>query len=105
MRHRHPNTGVVAPDHLAELVGAAITDVGLTAVQRTQHLAHGEVPVFGPEAVKGLEFDGVVIVNAHEILDGTARGARLLYVSLTRAVQVVELVGDAAPPAVLDLHP
>jgi len=105
IRHRHPNTGVVAPEHLHELVGAALADVGLTAVQRTQHLAHGEVPVFGPEAVKGLEFDGVAIVNAHEILDGTARGARLLYVSLTRAVQVVELVGDAAPPAVLDLHP
>ncbi|MEX0846841.1 MAG: hypothetical protein WD023_03600 [Ilumatobacteraceae bacterium] len=104
MRHRHPNTGVVAPDHLADLVAEALAAAGLTAVQRTQHLAHGEVPVFGPEAVKGLEFDGVVIVNAHEILDGTARGARLLYVSLTRAVQVVELVGDSHPPAVLGLR-
>jgi DNA helicase IV len=61
------------------------------------------VPIFSPEAVKGLEFDGVVIVNAHEIFDGTARGARLLYVALTRAVQVVELVGDAPPPPELGL--
>lgn len=104
MRHRHHNSGVVAPDHLLDLVADALAGIGLAAVQRTQHLAHHEVPVFGPEAVKGLEFDGVVIVNAHQILDGTPRGARLLYVSLTRAVQVVELVGDAPPPAELGLH-
>ena len=58
---------------------------------------------FTAEGVKGLEFDGVVIVNAHEWLDGSPRGARLLYVALTRAVQVVSLVSDAPPPGVLGL--
>ena len=62
-------------------------------------LAHDDVPVFGPEAVKGLEFDGVVVVNAHEIFDGSARGARLLYVAMTRAVQVLHLVADAPFPS------
>ena len=55
------------------------------------------------EAVKGLEFDGVVVVNAHQIFDGSALGARLLYVAMTRAVQVLHLVGDAPPPPQLGL--
>jgi DNA helicase IV len=38
----------------------------------------------------------VVVVNPAEIFDGTPRGARLLYVSMTRAVQVLRMVGDAA---------
>ena len=66
-------------------------------------LAYGDVPVFTAEAVKGLEFDGVVVVNAHQIFDGSALGARLLYVAMTRAVQVLHLVGDAPPPAELEL--
>ncbi len=60
------------------------------------------MPLFGPEAVKGLEFDGVVVVNPHEILDGTTRGARLLYVAMTRAVQELAFVSDRhRPPSVL----
>jgi DNA helicase IV len=69
-----------------------------------------EIPLFVPEEVKGLEFDGVVVVNPHEILaeaDGhngvTARGARLLYVAMTRAVQELHFVTDAEPPAVLGM--
>ena len=40
------------------------------AVDHVHELGHDDVPLFGPEAVKGLEFDGVVVVNPHEILDG-----------------------------------
>ena len=95
VRHRHHNTGVVAaPGRHADVV-AALAAAGLSAVDRVHDLAHDDVPLFTPEAVKGLEFDGVVVVNPHEILDGTPRGARLLYVSMTRAVQVLHLVGDA----------
>ena len=62
--------------------------------------------MFGPELVKGLEFDGVVVVNPHEILgdrsaDVTARGARLLYVAMTRAVQELSFVSDRPPPTVI----
>ena len=64
-------------------------------------LGHDDVPLFGPEAVKGLEFDGVVVVNPHEILDGTARGARLLYVAMTRAVQELAFVTSAAATVIL----
>jgi len=43
----------------------------------------------------------VVVVNPHEILDNSARGARLLYVAMTRAVQVLHFVGTAPLPTVL----
>lgn len=101
VKRRHPNTGVVAPEHLAAPISAALAAVGLRGATRVQELERNEVPIFEPEAVKGLEFDGVVVVNPHEILDGSSRGARLLYVSMTRAVQVLHMVGDDAPPEVL----
>ena len=57
--------------------------------------------------MKGLEFDGVIVVNPHEILsEGTSdviteRGARLLYVAMTRAVQELHFVTDAPIPPLL----
>jgi DNA helicase IV len=103
VRHRHHNTGVVAPAGMFDALGEAFAASGLTLVDRVHDLAPDEVPLFTPEAVKGLEFDGVVVVNPHEIFDGSARGARLLYVAMTRAVQVLHFVADAPLPAVLGL--
>ena len=51
------------------------------------------------------------MVNPHEILSEdtaaeiTPRGARLLYVAMTRAVQELHFVTDAAPPKVIDSRP
>ena len=56
------------------------------------------MPLFGPEQVKGLEFDGVVVVEPDEILDDTPRGARLLYVAMTRAVQELAFVSSRSVP-------
>jgi DNA helicase IV len=103
VRHRHHNTGVVAPERLTAALAEALAGVGLRAASRVQDLERDEVPIFEAEAVKGLEFDGVIVVNPHEILGDSARGARLLYVAMTRAVQVLHLVGDAPIPPVLHL--
>jgi DNA helicase IV len=86
LRHRHRSAGVVAAANLIDQLREGLP---------------GDVPVFTPEAVKGLEFDAVVVVNPHELLDGTERGARLLYVAMTRAVQVLCFVSDQPPPALL----
>ncbi|MEY2582329.1 MAG: hypothetical protein QOE09_2178 [Ilumatobacteraceae bacterium] len=103
VRHRHHNTGVVAPAAMHEAIGDSFAAHGLRLVRHVHDLAYGDVPVFTAEAVKGLEFDGVVVVNAHQIFDGSALGARLLYVAMTRAVQVLHLIGDAPPPPELGL--
>ncbi len=99
VKHRHRLTGVVAPTELHASIADALVVAGLVAVDHVHDLGHDDVPLFGPETVKGLEFDGVVVVNPHEILDGTTRGARLLYVAMTRAVQELAFVttGDRPP--------
>ena len=107
VKSHHRLTGLVAPVGLHDSLADALDGVGLTAVDHVHDLSAGEVPLFSPEAVKGLEFDGVVVVNPHDVLsEGTGqgvtpRGARLLYVAMTRAVQRLDIVTDAAPPDVL----
>ena len=101
VKHRHRLTGVVAPSELHDALTAALADAGFVAVDHVHELAGNEVPVFGAEAVKGLEFDGVVVVNPHDILGDTPRGARLLYVAMTRAVQELAFVTNADPPTVI----
>ncbi|HUF97590.1 MAG TPA: AAA family ATPase [Ilumatobacter sp.] len=92
VKHRHRLTGVVAPVDLHDAIAMAMTAAGLVAVDHVHELAATEVPLFTAEAVKGLEFDGVVVVNPHDILGNTSRGARLLYVAMTRAVQELAFV-------------
>ena len=101
VKHRHALTGLVAPPDLHAALSSALADVGFEAVDHVHELGHGDVPLFAPEAAKGLEFDGVVVVNPHDILGDTNRGARLLYVAMTRAVQELAFVTDADPPAVI----
>ena len=101
VKHRHRLTGIVAAVDLHDRLSQALADAGFVAVDHIHQLGHDDVPLFGPEQVKGLEFDGVVVVEPNAILDGTPRGARLLYVAMTRAVQELDFV-TSGPPA-LDL--
>jgi len=47
---------------------------------------------------KGLEFDGVIVVEPAEIADGGEHGVRLLFVALTRAVQHLAIAYSEALP-------
>jgi DNA helicase IV len=105
VKHRHRLTGVVAPTALHESLADALAAAGWATIDHVHELRHDDVPLFGPEQVKGLEFDGVVVVDPHAILDADGadpqRGARLLYVAMTRAVQELAFVSVDAPPAVI----
>ena len=106
VRTRHKLTGLVAPVVLHEALVQACERADLVAVSHVHELAKNHIPLFAPEAVKGLEFDGVVVVQPHVVLheagdDPTPRGARLLYVAMTRAVQELTFVTDAAPPEII----
>ncbi|MGD9701779.1 MAG: ATP-binding domain-containing protein [Acidimicrobiia bacterium] len=98
LRHHHRLIGVVAPDAWHDPITETLARHGRRTVDHVQQLADDEIAMFSPEAVKGLEFDGVVVAAPHEILDGTPRGARLLYVAMTRAVQELYLVSDRPLP-------
>jgi len=101
VKRLHRLTGVVASERLHGEISIALTRCGLSAVDHVHDLDATEIPLFGPHAVKGLEFDGVVVVNPHEILGPTALGARLLYVAMTRAVQTLVFVTDSDVPPIL----
>jgi DNA helicase IV len=106
VRTRHKLTGLIAPPHRLAALRPELAAAGLEPVDHVHDLGPGEVPLFGPELVKGLEFDGVVVVYPDEILQEgssapTSRGARLLYVAMTRAVQELVFVTAGTPPAVI----
>ena len=62
------------------------------------HLADRQLPVHPPEAVKGLEFDRVVVVEPSAFLR-QPRGSQALYVALTRATRDVAIVHAEDLPA------
>jgi DNA helicase IV len=94
-------------DHVAAAVSELADRYSSVAVIGPPGLAPhaGGLPadMLAPPAAKGLEFDAVVVVEPAAIAGGTARGLRLLYVALTRAVQ--ELVVIHAQPLPPALHP
>ena len=77
----------VVPDSMSELMSAALEQAGL---------AHGRVGATGLDTpitvvpislVKGLELDGVVVVEPSAIVAEDPHGMRALYVALTRSTQ------------------
>ena len=60
------------------------------------------MPLLAADAAKGLELDGVVVVEPADIAAGTTRGTRLLYIALTRAVQRLIIVTSGPLPAALE---
>ena len=65
----------------------------------------GPVTLLRPPEAKGLEFDAVVVVEPAAIAAGTARGLRLLYVALTRAVQELVVVHARPLPEAMAAGP
>jgi DNA helicase IV len=87
---RWSSVGVVVPAELWDPVREAVADSGTGF---GVSLAEGEkVTLVSPLQAKGLEFDGVVVVEPALVTGGTDGGGRLLYVALTRAVQELTVV-------------
>ena len=85
---------VICPPSLAGPLGAAKEDdVSL----------EDDVSVVPVGSVKGLEFDGIVVVEPGLIAEESPQGLRALYVSLTRATKQLTLVHAEPLPAVLGL--
>jgi DNA helicase IV len=84
------------------------SSVGIVAPVRLQQEFKGlgdTVTVVPPDQAKGLEFDAVLVVEPTEISHHSAgaRGLRLLYVALTRAVQELVIVHAQPMPELLGL--
>jgi len=93
---------VIVPAARAAALGAAVAHaVPDAAVDASPSALERRVLVLTVERAKGLEFDGVVIVEPAEILAGSARGYSDLYVALTRTTRRLGVVHTGELPAVL----
>jgi len=83
---------------LVAVISAAPTDL----VSKHHHDVDetSRVRFLTPDESKGLEFDGVVLVEPDDIIGGPAGPARL-YIALTRATQRLAVIHELALPAVL----
>ena len=85
---------VICPPSLASSLGAALEDdIDLDA----------PVSVIEVGSVKGLEFDGVIVVEPGLIANESRQGLKALYVSLTRATKRLTIVAAHPLPPVLGL--
>src|SRR5689334_21243188 len=78
--------GVICPEALVPEVSAALEADGVSVDPAG---AIDTVAVLPVGTVKGLEFDGVIVVEPARIVRDTPQGLRSLYVSLTRATRVL----------------
>ncbi|MGW0598331.1 HelD family protein [Streptomyces sp. NPDC002776] len=81
--------GVIAADGDVTSLHAALTRAGVLTPR---------VTVIAASAVKGLEYDHVVLVEPATIAESEPRGLHRLYVTLTRAVSRLEVVHARALP-------
>ena len=92
------NVAIVCPDAMSETISAVLDKA---------QIAHGRAGVSGIEAgltvvpvsvVKGLELDGVIVVEPAKIVAAQAHGLRALYVALTRSTKQLSVLHSEPLP-------
>jgi DNA helicase IV len=107
LREHVGSVGVVAAEAHHDALAAALAGAGVTDVdaRADAHLSGG-ADLLGLQAVKGLEFDAVVVVEPAAILaerpDGGPGG---LYTALTRSTRALAIVHQAPLPEALAAAP
>jgi DNA helicase IV len=93
------NVAVVVPDELADDVSAALDATGIEHGRARRSGLDDAVTVVPVSVAKGLELDGVVVVEPALIVAAPA-GLRALYVALTRPTQRLVVVhAEELPPS------
>ncbi|GAB2549508.1 HelD family protein [Brachybacterium huguangmaarense] len=92
---------VVVEDRVEELHAALAARDDLPRAGRGSAGVDDVLAVMSPQDAKGLEFDGVVVVEPAEILAAHERGDGDLYVAMTRPTQRLDVVHAGPVPAAL----
>ena len=96
------NIAVVAPDPMVEALSRALTEAGITHGRATRTALETGVTVVPVSVVKGLELDGVIVVEPAAIVADEQQGLRALYVALTRSTRRLSIVhAQPLPDAML----
>ena len=92
------NIAVVAPDPMVEALSRALTSAGITHGRATRTALDTGVTVVPVSVVKGLELDGVIVVEPAAIVADEQQGLRALYVALTRSTRRLSIVHSEPLP-------
>jgi DNA helicase IV len=92
------NIAVVAPDPMVEELSAALTAAGIHHGRATRTGLDTGVTVVPVSVVKGLELDGVIVVEPAAIVADEQQGLRALYVALTRSTRRLSIVHSVPLP-------
>ncbi len=84
--------GVVAPDGMLPELSEALTEAGINHGSATRTGLDSGVTLVPVSVVKGLELDGVIVVEPSRIVSDIEHGMRALYVALTRSTQRLTVV-------------
>jgi DNA helicase IV len=95
------NVAVVVPDVMADQIDAALTDAGIPHGRASTTGLDEGVTLVPVSVMKGLELDGVVVVEPAAIVEGEAQGLRALYVALTRSTRRLTVVHSRPLPDAL----
>ena len=93
------NVAVVCPDAMVESLSSQFGLAGVTHGRAATSALDSGLTVVPVSLVKGLELDGVVVVEPADIVDDESMGLRALYVALTRATQRLIVVHARDLPA------
>jgi DNA helicase IV len=93
--------GIIAPDAIVDELSSDLDRVGIEHGSATRTGLDAGVTLVPVSVVKGLELDGVVVVEPGRIVTDTEHGMRSLYVALTRSTQRLSVVHDGELPAPL----
>jgi DNA helicase IV len=94
---------VVAPDSMVERVSQTLESAGIEHARATRTGLEMGVTVVPVSVVKGLELDGVVVVEPARIVAEEQQGLRALYVALTRSTRHLTIVHAEMLPAPMQL--
>jgi DNA helicase IV len=94
------NIAVVAADAIVDSLLAHLREAGIDAGKATRTGLEKEVNVVPVSVVKGLELDGVIVVEPAAIVAAEQQGLRALYVALTRSTRRLTIVhAEPLPPS------
>jgi len=86
------NVAVVVPDAMADATSEYFGAIGIEHGRAASSALDSGITIVPVGLVKGLELDGVVVVEPSRIVRGEPQGMRALYVALTRSTQRLTVV-------------
>ena len=92
------NIAIVVPDSMFEDVAGALTAAGIEHGEATRSGLEMGITVVPVSVVKGLELDGVIVVEPARIVRDEEQGLRALYVALTRSTKRLTIVHSEPLP-------